>query len=96
MSEDKKSMEGPSDGPGKRQPSFLQWLPWEKALIWGLFLLAIYTLRDFFFVIFLTFIITYIMRGIIELKFHGDDREREMERAIRDVQTVVGGPSVKP
>lgn len=37
-----------------------------------------------------------IMRGIIDLKFHDHDREREMERAMRDVQTVVGGPPWKP
>ncbi|MBN1442963.1 MAG: AI-2E family transporter [Planctomycetes bacterium] len=45
--------------------SFLRWFPWEKLTIWGLFLLAVYILRDFFFIIFMTFIVSYIMRGVI-------------------------------
>ena len=60
--------EGPPQG-GERDrrpaPSFLEWLPWEKILIWGLFLLAVYTLRHFFFIIFMTFIISYIMRSTV-------------------------------
>jgi predicted PurR-regulated permease PerM len=50
----------------KSAPSFLAWLPWEKITIWGLFLLAVYTLRHFFFIIFMTFIVAYIMRGIVQ------------------------------
>ena len=42
-----------------------RWLSWEKLAIWGLFLLVVYTLRDFFFIIFMTFIISYIMRGLV-------------------------------
>ncbi len=45
--------------------SFLRWFPWEKTLIWGLFLLAVYILRDFFFIIFMTFIISYIMGNVV-------------------------------
>jgi predicted PurR-regulated permease PerM len=41
----------------------LDWLPWEKLLIWGLFILAVYALRHFFFIIFVTFIVSYIMRS---------------------------------
>lgn len=50
---------------GPTRPAFLAWLPWEKMLIWGLFLLVVYTLRHFFGIIFSTFILTYIMRGIV-------------------------------
>ena len=46
--------------------AFLDWLPWEKILIWTLFLLAVYSLRDFFFIIFMTFILSYIMLGIVQ------------------------------
>jgi predicted PurR-regulated permease PerM len=41
------------------------WLPWEKILIWGLFFLVVYTLRHFFFIIFMTFLVTYIMRSVV-------------------------------
>lgn len=43
----------------------LEWLPWEKILIWGLFLLLVYTLRHFFFIIFMTFILSYVMRSTV-------------------------------
>jgi predicted PurR-regulated permease PerM len=56
----------PPPAPTKKRPGFLEWLPWEKVTIWGLFLLAVYVLRHFFFIIFLTFILAYIMRGIIQ------------------------------
>jgi predicted PurR-regulated permease PerM len=46
-------------------PSFFDWLPWEKILIWGLFLLAVYTLRHFFFIIFMTFLLAYIVRSVV-------------------------------
>ena len=48
-----------SDGDRPRKiakPLFPDWLPWEKILIWGLFFLVVYTLRHFFFIIFMTFI----------------------------------------
>ena len=45
--------------------SFLARLPWEKLLIWTLFLLAVYALRHFFFVIFMTFIISFCMRSLV-------------------------------
>ncbi|HVR73005.1 MAG TPA: AI-2E family transporter [Planctomycetota bacterium] len=50
---------------GGRRPPFLSWLPWEKLLIWALFLLVVYALRHFFFIIFMTFIVTYIMRSVV-------------------------------
>jgi predicted PurR-regulated permease PerM len=46
-------------------PKFLQWFPWEKVIIWGLFFLFIYTLKHFFFVIFMTFIVAYTMYGVV-------------------------------
>lgn len=49
----------------KNPRRFFDWLPWEKITIWGLVLLGIWVLRDFFFVIFMTFIVTYIMRSVI-------------------------------
>jgi predicted PurR-regulated permease PerM len=39
--------------------------PWEKALIWGLFLLFIIVLRHFFAIFFLTFIVSYSMRSLV-------------------------------
>ncbi len=60
---------GVPDQPAGQQPvaqvKLLDWLPWEKILIWGLFILAVYTLRHFFFIIFVTFIVTYIMRSSV-------------------------------
>jgi predicted PurR-regulated permease PerM len=41
-------------------------IAWDRLLIWIAFLAILYTLRHFFFVIFLTFIVTYCMRSIIE------------------------------
>jgi predicted PurR-regulated permease PerM len=53
--------------PGKGSPAgFLSWFPWEKVLIWGLFLLAVYVLRHFFFIIFMTFMTTYIMTNVVK------------------------------
>jgi len=40
-------------------------LPWEKILIWGLFLTVAYILNHFFFVIFMTFIISFCMRSLV-------------------------------
>lgn len=45
--------------------TFLHRLPWEKITIWGLFILVMYTLRDFFFIIFMTFIVAYSMRALV-------------------------------
>ena len=46
--------------------SFLEWLPWEKLTIWAVFLLLVYSLRSFFFIVFMTFIIAYTMRGLVD------------------------------
>ena len=46
--------------------SFLEWLPWEKLTIWAIFLLLVYSLRSFFFIVFMTFIIAYTMRGLVD------------------------------
>ena len=55
----------PSESSLRRPSAFLEWLPWEKLTIWGSVLLIIYLLRDFFFLIFMTFILTYILRSVI-------------------------------
>ena len=54
----------------KKPPTLLEWLPWEKVTIWGLFILAVYILRHFFFVIFMTFIVSYTMRALV-VRIHG-------------------------
>lgn len=57
----------PREPPTERapKPTFLRWLPWEKLLIWAFFLFVVYHLRHFFFIIFLTFILSYTMRGVV-------------------------------
>jgi predicted PurR-regulated permease PerM len=50
---------------GSKQLKFSK-LQVEKLVIWGLVLLSVFTLRHFFFVIFMTFIVSYIMRGVVE------------------------------
>lgn len=52
------------------RPPLLQWVPWEKITIWTLFLFLVYILRHFFFIIFMTFIIAYLMRGLIVFLAH--------------------------
>ncbi|MBI4586163.1 MAG: AI-2E family transporter [Planctomycetes bacterium] len=49
----------------KTGASFFDWFPWEKLTIWGLFLLLVYALREFFTVIFLTFLFSYIMTNVV-------------------------------
>lgn len=64
----------PSDPPAFAAPeaprpaglvAFLDWLPWERLLIWSLFLLGVYVLRHFFFIIFMTFLIAYGMCSVV-------------------------------
>ncbi|MCI0650918.1 MAG: AI-2E family transporter [Planctomycetes bacterium] len=45
---------------------FWRRFPWEKVTIWGIFLFLVYVLRDFFTVIFLTFILSYNITKIVE------------------------------
>ncbi len=45
--------------------NFLLSLPWMKIFMWGLFLTAVYALRSFFTVIFLTFLLTYIAANTV-------------------------------
>lgn len=40
-------------------------LPWKKWVIWGLFLLLMWILRDLFFILFLTFVLTYVLRSVV-------------------------------
>lgn len=42
----------------------LQQFPVEKIIVWALFLLALYLLRDFFFTLFMTFLFTYLTNKI--------------------------------
>lgn len=66
MSASHANPESRSEG-SSRQGSrgFFKWFPWEKLTIWALFLLVVYVLRDFFAVIFLTFIFSYIMTNLV-------------------------------
>jgi predicted PurR-regulated permease PerM len=50
---------------GKDALQFIQRLPWEKMLIWFVFLLCIYLLRSFFGILFITFVISYIASNIV-------------------------------
>ena len=65
-------------GPGRRLPR----LQWEKLVIWALFLYAIYILRHFFFVIFMTFIVSYIMRRVIVRAMRGRREAPALERVL--------------
>jgi hypothetical protein len=56
---------GRTPGNGGSPAGFFSWFPWEKITIWGLFLLAVYALRHFFFTIFMTFMLTYIMTNVV-------------------------------
>ena len=64
MTQTTRELTGPEPAPEKR-PSFLEWFPWEKLTIWALFLLAVYFLRHFFFLIFMTFIVAYNLRAVV-------------------------------
>jgi predicted PurR-regulated permease PerM len=58
--ETSRSIESP-----KNEVAFLLKLPWKSFIIWALFIAALYALRHFFLIIFLTFIVSYSMRGLI-------------------------------
>jgi predicted PurR-regulated permease PerM len=45
-------------------------LPWKKWAIWGLFLLLMWALRDLFFILFLTFVLTYVLRSVVTWAMH--------------------------
>ena len=40
-------------------------LPWDSLLIWGLLVLAFFGLRDVFFIAFLPFLMSYLIRSIV-------------------------------
>lgn len=46
---------------------FFNRLPWERIVTWAVVLLVVYVLRDFFFVVFSTFLICYFVRRAIDL-----------------------------
>lgn len=63
---------------------FFRW-PWEKILIWSLFLFALYLLRHFFFVMLLTFLITSAMHRLTQrvTRFLSPAKDRRwLERAV--------------
>ncbi|MFP6739120.1 MAG: AI-2E family transporter, partial [Planctomycetota bacterium] len=62
MTEKRKTAAG--EGGGGFQ--FLDWLPWEKITMWAVFLLLVFSLRSFFFIVFMTFIIAYSMKGLVD------------------------------
>ncbi len=64
MASDKEERSPEDSAGGGQLHRFLDRLPWEKTLIWGLILLAVYQLRSFFFLIFMTFLISYCLRSI--------------------------------
>ncbi len=53
-----------SERPTERH--FLSLIPWEKLVTWALLIGAIYLLRHLFAIFFMTFVLTYVMRGIVE------------------------------
>lgn len=44
---------------------FIKRWPWEKILIWALFLGLLWLLRGFFTIIFVTFVVTYVLRNVV-------------------------------
>ena len=40
-------------------------VPWQKLLIWGIFLAVVYYLRELFLIVFITFLMSYIIRNIV-------------------------------
>lgn len=65
MSNDLTQTAGGSKRKREPAPAAIQWIPWEKILIWSLFLALVFVMRHFFLIIFLTFITSYIMRNIV-------------------------------
>lgn len=45
---------------------FFRRLPWEKMTIWAIFLLLIYALREFFDIIMVTFVLSYIGKNVVQ------------------------------
>lgn len=43
---------------------------WQRWLIWGLFALVVYQMRSFFFIAFITFLLCYLVRTIVESLSH--------------------------
>ena len=78
------------DGGGRFR--FLEWLPWEKLTIWALFLLLVYSLRSFFFIVFMTFIIAYSMRGLVDwlAKLISPDEEKAWLHRLLTVGCFLG------
>ena len=78
------------DGGGRFR--FLEWLPWEKLTIWALFLLLVYSLRSFFFIVFMTFILAYSMRGLVDwlAKLISPDEEKAWLHRLLTVGCFLG------
>ena len=45
---------------------FFNSIPWEKLVLWGLFLLTLWILRNFLAVVFVTFVLSYVTHNIIK------------------------------
>jgi len=50
----------------KDELRFFRRLPWEKMTIWTIFLLLIYALREFFDIIIVTFVLSYIGKNVVQ------------------------------
>ena len=77
---------------GKDTLQFIQRLPWEKMLIWFVFLLCIYLLRSFFGILFITFVISYIASNIVRwicLKISLPSRETRLRWLVTGIVFVL-------
>lgn len=55
----------PNMTPADQSISFFNSISWGKALIWAGFLFLVYILKHFFFIMFMTFMISYLMRSLL-------------------------------
>jgi predicted PurR-regulated permease PerM len=55
----------PLDQHAKDELRFFRRLPWEKMTTWAIFLLLLYALRDFFDIIIVTFVLSYIGKNVV-------------------------------
>jgi predicted PurR-regulated permease PerM len=72
---------GPSSHPGDPFLFLKRW-PWEKILIWALFVGLLVVLRDFFPIIFMTFIVTYVIGNVVGSLFRRMGWKRDERRGL--------------
>lgn len=53
------------DVPGRDRSGMFGTVAWEKLLVWGAFLLLLYFLRHFFFIILMTYLFCFVIRGVV-------------------------------